>query len=173
MSTFLIAHIPRRRSYEAAHSKLLHILAHIDAYKSVGAVKQVFGELLRKMRLSDTGRTEEHECSYRFVGILKSDTITLYGLHNLVNRLVLPDNVVLEFRAQLSQTHTLGLGYALHGHTGHHRHDLGYFLFINHLAYIVERGFPFTLSLVEFLLQTMLLVAERSRRFKILILCSL
>ena len=27
--------------------------------KSVGAVKQVFGELLRKMRLSDTGRTEE------------------------------------------------------------------------------------------------------------------
>ncbi len=168
LSALLISHVSRRRSHKAAHREFFHIFTHVDSYKSVGRVKQIFRELLCQMGFSDTGRPQEHESAYRLVGVLKSHPVTLNRFHNLLNGIILPDYSRFELRSHFTQPHALGLSYTLHRHTGHHGNNLSHLILVDGLGIFIQRSFPLAFRFLKLKLETMLFIAERCCALEVL-----
>ncbi len=61
LAPLVISNISRRRSHEAADGMFLLILAHVDSGHHVFVVKEVFGQCLGQLGLSDSGCAEEDE----------------------------------------------------------------------------------------------------------------
>jgi hypothetical protein len=62
-------HVPRRRTHEASHGVLLHVLAHVVADE---LVPEVDGELLCQLGLPDTCRAGEQKASGRALGLAEA-----------------------------------------------------------------------------------------------------
>ena len=61
LATLIISHIARRRTYETADGVTLLIFAHVNTGHHVLIIEQELGKSLRKLSLTDTGRSHEQE----------------------------------------------------------------------------------------------------------------
>ena len=168
LPTLFITDISRRRTHKAAYGEFLHKLTHIHANQRIGRIKHIFGKFLCQMCLTYTRRAQEHECTYRFVRVLKPYAVTLYRLYDFIYSLILPDNVVFEFRGHFAEPAPFGLGYTLHRHTGHHRDNLGNLILINGHTVLFKHFLPLLIGFGQCRLQFLLLIAERSSLLEIL-----
>ena len=72
LAAFLVTNISRRRSDQTRYGMFLHIFTHINTYDILFIVKQILGKALRKLRLSDAGRTKEEKWADWLCRILDS-----------------------------------------------------------------------------------------------------
>src|SRR5204862_5315973 len=96
LTAFVKADIARRRADEPADVVALHELAHVDLDERVLAAEHELGEGLRELGLSHSGGPEEDERADGTLGILQPGTRTTHGLGNDLDRLLLPDDPVVE-----------------------------------------------------------------------------
>ena len=72
LPALFVADIARRCADKPGHCVLFHVFAHVDTHDVVLGIEQRLGKRLCKLRLSDTGRTQEEERSDRAARILNS-----------------------------------------------------------------------------------------------------
>ncbi len=83
------------------------------------------------MGFAYAGRTEEHECANRLVGVFEPDAVSLDSLYDFLYGGVLSDYAAFEAWGHLFEPFPLCFGDSLHRHPGHHCNDLGNFLLVN------------------------------------------
>ena len=160
LAALLVAHISRRRSDEAAHGELLHVLAHVDAYHGGLAVEEVFGQNLGQVGLADAGGAEEEEAADGAVGVLEAGAVAADGFGNLGDGLVLTHHAALQLFLHTQQAVALALGDAFHGHAGHHGHYGSHVLVGDgHLALALV-SVPLALHVGQLALEVAFLVAQ-------------
>ena len=54
LASFIVTHIARRRTYEAARRMLLAVFAHIHANQGIGTAKHPFGQGAHQVSLTHT-----------------------------------------------------------------------------------------------------------------------
>ena len=130
LTGFLIAHIARRRTDHTGHRVFFHVLAHVQTDKRVGAVKQLFCQLLDQLGLAHAGGPHKDEaCGTAAAG--KVGAAALDGLRHQMHGFVLTDDLLLQSIFQPCQLDVLGLpnfhrrdarpqlddlGHIVHGH---------------------------------------------------------
>ena len=72
LTAFIVSHIARRRSHEAAYRMTLLIFAHIDACHHVLIIEEELRKGFGKLCLTDTGSSHEKERADRPLLILKA-----------------------------------------------------------------------------------------------------
>ena len=170
LTTLLITDVSRRGTNQTRHIEPFRIFAHVDTYQVVGAAKHILGQFLGQVSLTHTCRTEKHEDADGVVGLFQTHTVALDGFHHLVDGGILGDDRVFQLRAHHTQTGTLGLGHALHGHAGHHRHDVGHFFLCHRLTCAALAVAPVVVHLLKLLLKHQLAVAVTGCQLVILVL---
>ena len=110
---------------------LLHVLGHIDADDGILGAEELHGKLLGEIGLAHARGTEEHERADGLTRIFQSDARALYGPHQLIDGIVLPDDGLLQMAAEVAQTQILALPYPLDGDARHHRDDIGDVLLVD------------------------------------------
>ena len=68
LTALIVSDISGRRSDKTGDGVFLHIFGHIDTNHVVFVIKQTIGKSLCKLRLADTGGTQEQEATDRLVG---------------------------------------------------------------------------------------------------------
>ena len=96
-TTLVKTHVAGGRANQAAHSVLLHVLAHVKA-NQVNA--HDIGELLGRFRLADAGRTAEQERADRLVALAQARPCHFDGRGQHIERFVLPEHHVLQVPLQ-------------------------------------------------------------------------
>ena len=160
LAAFLVAHVARRRTDQAAHGELLHVLAHVYADQGVLGVEEVAGQFLGQLGLAHAGGAQEDEGADGAVGVLEAGAVALDGLHHLAHGLVLADHLAGHLLLHAAQLAALLLGDAGHGDAAHHGHHLGHVLLVHLHAVAAAFLFPGLLGLLEVLLQLALAVAQ-------------
>ena len=107
------------------------------------------------------------------VGILQAYTVTLDGLHHLVDGRILGDDSVLQFLGHPLQTDTLLLSHSLCRHTCHHRDDLSHLFCVDHLSLLTFALRPALVELLQLCLEHRLTVSVASSQFEVLVSHSL
>ena len=92
LAALFIAHISRRRTYQARHCELLHILTHVDTDKCVRRIEQILGKLLGQVSLAYACRTKEHKCTYGFGGVFQTYAVAVNSFDNTLDGLILSDD---------------------------------------------------------------------------------
>ena len=103
LATLIVAHVSRRGTDQTRHGVLLHVLAHVDAHKGTLVIKQAFGQSLRKLRLSHSGRPEEEEAADGSVRIREARTTPAHSGRHRVNGIVLPHHTLVQLVFQMTQ----------------------------------------------------------------------
>ena len=124
LTTLLIADVARCRTDQSRYGVLLHVLGHIDTNHGVLVIEEVLCEGLRQLRLTYTGRTHEEEGTDRSCRILDAGLRTLDGLDDLLHRLVLADQALVDLVPEMQHLRTLGLVQLRYRDTGPAADDL-------------------------------------------------
>ena len=104
------------------------------------------------------------------IGVFQTHPVALDGFHHLLYGGILGYHGLLQLVAHRAKTGTLGLGHALNGHAGHHRHHVGH-LFLGHgLTLLVGAVAPGFVELAQLLLQLALLVTVAGSQLVVLVL---
>ena len=130
LTGFLVAHIARRRADHTGHRVFFHVLAHVQTDERVGAVEQLFCQLLDQLGLAHAGGAHKDEaCGTAAAG--KVGAAALDGLCHQMHGFVLTDDLLLQSSFQPCQLDELGLpnfhrrdarpqlddlGHIVHGH---------------------------------------------------------
>ena len=61
LTSLVVSHIARRRTDQPAYGMTFLIFAHVDSSHHVLVIEKEFGQCLRQLGLSHTGRTHEQE----------------------------------------------------------------------------------------------------------------
>ena len=69
LTALIVSDISGRRSDKTGDGVFLHVFGHIDTNHVVLVVKQAVCKSLCKLRLADTGGTQEQEAADRLVGV--------------------------------------------------------------------------------------------------------
>ena len=170
LSTFLIAHIARRRADQSRRVETLRIFAHVDTNQGILTAKHELSQFLGEISLTNTRRTEEHKYTDGVVGILQTHTVPLDRLHHFVDGLILGNHGVLQFLSHTLQTDTLLFSHPLCRHTRHHRHDLSHLFGIYDLTFLVFALAPALVHRLQFSLQLRLSVTIACSQFEVLVL---
>ena len=109
LTTLLIADVARCRTDQSRYGVLLHVLGHIDTNHGVLVIEEILCEGLGELRLTDTGRTHEEERTDRSCRILDAGLRTLDGLDDLLHRLVLANQALVDLVPEMQHLRTLGL----------------------------------------------------------------
>ena len=120
LSALFVTYISRRSTDKARDSEFFHVFAHVYAYERIGTAEHEFRKLLCQKCLAHTGRTKEHECADRLVGVLQSDTAALDGLCQFLYCIVLRDDLACQLLLHPLQACPLILLHTLHGNTRNH-----------------------------------------------------
>ena len=103
LAAFLVAHIARRRSDQAADGVLLHVFAHVDAHHRLLAVKQLGGQGFGKLGLAHTGGAQEQEGGNRPIRIGQPRPGALDGIGHRCDRLLLTNHPRMQFVFEMEQ----------------------------------------------------------------------
>ena len=147
LSALLVTHVARRGTYKPRDIETLSKFAHVDADERIFAAKHVLGEFLGEPGFTYTRRPKEHKHTNRVVGVFQTHAVALDRLNHLVDGFVLANNSRFELGGHVAEPDALGLGHALHRHSGHHRHHFGHFGLGDGFAMFRIALFPFTLQL--------------------------
>ncbi len=102
-AAFLEAHVSRRRSDEATDAVLFHVFAHVDTDHGIFATEEGKAKHLRKFRLAHAGGTQEQEAPHGALGVADACAGATNCLDHGVHRLVLTDDTLLDFVAQVQK----------------------------------------------------------------------
>ena len=114
LTTFIVAHIAWRCTNQTRHTVLLLILTHVDTRHHRLVVKQVVGQCLGELRLTDTRRTEEDKRGNRSLGVLQAGTRTAYSIADSCDRLLLTNDTLMQFLLQVKQFFAFTLHHTCH-----------------------------------------------------------
>ena len=92
LTALVVADVSGRRTDEARHRVLLHVLAHVDTNHGLLVVEQILGERPGEFGLADTGRPQEHERTDRTVGVGQAGAAAADGVGHRVHRVLLTDH---------------------------------------------------------------------------------
>ena len=149
LTALVVAHITRRRSDQAGHGELLHVLRHVESHHGALIVKERRRKALCKLSLADTGGTEEEEGADGLRGILDARLTSLNGLRNLLHGLILTHDPLMQGVVQVESLILLRLGELGHRNIGPAGDDLCNLVLRDCLMY--ERKFlPLHLGLLLF-----------------------
>ena len=168
LATFLVAYVSRRRSDESADRKLFHVLGHVDADQGLFGIKEVLGQFLGKLGLSDPRRAQEDEGSDRLAGVLQACAVPLDGTDHLAHGIGLSDDLVAHVVLHAGQFAAFLLGDALYGDTRHHRNHFLHVVLGHRDAVGLGVLFPLLLGCSEFFGQLALGVPETGGLFVLL-----
>ena len=169
LAALLEADVAGRRAHEAAHVVALHELAHVDLDERVLAAEHELGERLRELRLADAGGAQEDERADRSLGILQAGARAADGPRDGVDRLLLPDDTLVERVLHLEQALGLLLRDARHGDAGPERDDLGDVLLGDVRRHRGHLGLPVAAQLVDLGARRGLGVAQLLRALVVLV----
>ena len=96
LAAFLITHIAGRRTDQAGHGELLHILGHVDANHVGLVIEEGLGQSLGQLRLTHAGGAKEQEGTDGTVGVLDTGAAALDGLGDSLNSLILAHHTLVE-----------------------------------------------------------------------------
>mmetsp|Transcript_29892 Transcript_29892/g.66116 ORF Transcript_29892/g.66116 Transcript_29892/m.66116 type:complete len:342 (-) Transcript_29892:1431-2456(-) len=114
LTSLVIPHVAGRRTNQAAHAVLLHVLTHVNTHQGLLSVEQVGGQSLGQLSLTHTSWPQEHEAGNGPVGVTEACPAALDGVRHHLHRLVLPNDPLVQLVREVQQLVTL---------TGH---QLGY-----------------------------------------------
>ena len=95
LAALVVAHVSRRRSDQALHGELLHVLGHVDAHHGLLGIEQVLGQRLGQLGLAHAGGAEEQERADGTVRVGKSRAVAADGTGHRSHGLVLADDAAL------------------------------------------------------------------------------
>ena len=131
LAALVVAHVSRRRSDQALHGELLHVLGHVDAYHGLLGIEQVLGQRLGQLGLAHAGGAEEQERANGTVRVGKSRTVAADGTGHDTHGLVLADDAALQNLFQIDELFHLALHHLGHGDARPGSHDRRDLLFGN------------------------------------------
>ena len=131
LAALVVAHVSRRRSDQALHGELLHVLGHVDAYHGLLGIEQVLGQRLGQLGLAHAGGAEEQERANGTVRVGKSRTVAADGTGHDTHGLVLADDAALQNLFQIDELFHLALHHLGHGDARPGGHNGGDLLFGN------------------------------------------
>ena len=159
LAAIVEAHVARRRTHQARHRVLLHVLGHVEGQKRVLGVEQELGQRLGKLGLAHARRAQEDERTGGALRILQARAGAADGLGKRGDGLVLADDALVQNAFHAQQLFGLGLGEVAHGHTSGHGHHVGDVLDRDVLHGLGGVLLPLLLGLFALLLQGLFLVA--------------
>ena len=109
LTALLVSDISGRRADQTADAEFFHILGHINADQVALVVKQRFSQRFCKLRLTDTGRTEEQERADRPVRILNARTRTQNCFTDLFHGFILTDHTLMQRIIEMQQLFAVAL----------------------------------------------------------------
>ena len=125
LTALIVSDISGRRSDKTGDGVFLHIFGHIDTNHVVFVIKQTIGKSLCKLRLADTGGTQEQEATDRLVGVGYACTGAEDSLCDFLNRFVLTDNALMDNIVEVEQLLALALHELCHRNTRPFGDDAG------------------------------------------------
>ncbi|GBC78646.1 hypothetical protein HRbin08_02142 [bacterium HR08] len=127
----LVADVSGRRTDQASHRVLLHVLGHINPDQRALVVEEALGERAGQLRLPHARGTEEDEASDRTIRVFQSRARAADGLGDRAHRLLLTDDATMELLLQAQQLLDLPLQQAAHGDARPTAHDLSDVLLVH------------------------------------------
>ena len=169
LAALVEAHVARRRTHQAAHRVLLHVLGHVEGQKRVLGVEQELGQRLGKLGLAHARRAQEDERTSGALRILQARAGAADGLGKRRDGLVLADDALVQNAFHAQQLFGLGLGEVAHGHASGHGHHVGDILNRDVLHGLRRVLLPLLLGLFALLLQGLFLVAQLGGALELLL----
>ena len=170
LSALLIAYVSRRCTNESRGVETLRVLTHIDTDQCISTAEHKLCQFLGEIGLTHTRRTEEHKHTDGMVGVFQSDTVTLDGLHHLVDGGILGNDGILQRDSHTLQTDTLLFSHPLGRHTRHHRNDFCHLFSIYHLTLFALAGTPTFVQEFQLRLEHRLTVTVAGSQLEVLVL---
>ena len=161
LAALVVAHVSRRRSDQALHGELLHVLGHVDAHHGLLGIEQVLGQRLGQLGLAHAGGAEEQERANGTVRVGKSRTVAADGTGHHTHSLVLADDAALQHFLQVDELFHLALHHLGHRDARPGGHNGGDLLFGN---LFLQDGAVLLLHLHGFLGHVQLLLQLRNAR---------
>ena len=118
LAALLIADVSGRRPDQAGHRELLHVFAHVNPDHVLLVVEEGRGEGLRQLGLADAGGPEEEEGTDRAVRVRDTGTGADDRFGDLLDRLVLADDPLVEDFIQVEELLPLPFHQPLHRDAG-------------------------------------------------------
>ena len=97
---------------------LLLVLRHIQSNQCILITEEELCQSLRKLGLTNTGRTSKNERAARTVRILQPGTGTADRAGQRLNSVLLPDHTLVQLVLHLEQTRGLFFGNLVHRNAG-------------------------------------------------------
>src|SRR4051794_8401190 len=139
------------RADEPAHVVPLHELAHVDLDERVLAPEHELRQRFRELRLPDPRGSEEDERADRPLRVLEPGTGATDGLRDDLDRLLLPDDAVVEGVLHVKEALRFLGRDPRDGDPGPHRDDLGDLLFVDRRLVAGNLGLPLAAKLLDVL----------------------
>ena len=135
LSTFVVAHVSGRRSYQTRYAMLLLVFAHVDTGHHGLVVEEELGQCLCQLGLAHAGGTQEEERADGSFGVLQAGTATAHGVGHGRDGFVLADDTLVELFLQMEQFLLLALQHLADGYARPARYDVGYVFSVYFLFY--------------------------------------
>ena len=103
LAALLVADVTRRSADQPADVVLLHVLAHVDLHEGLFVAEHEFGERLGQQRLADARGTGEEKHARGPLRDLQSAAAAADGLGDLLDRLVLADDPLVQLVFHLQE----------------------------------------------------------------------
>ena len=149
---------------------LLHVLGHVERDQRRVVTEEELGERLGELGLADAGGAEEDERTRRPLRVLETGTGAADRLRHRGDGALLADDALVEVLLHLEQTLGLLLGELVHRDTGPQRQHLGDGFLVDLVEQVDAVGLDLELLGGLLLEQRLLLVAEATGLFELLLL---
>ena len=103
LAAFVVAHVARRGTNQAAHGMAFLVLAHVDADQGVVVVEQKFGQCFGQFGFSYARCTQKNKRTDRPFGVLHTGTASAHGIGHHPNRFLLTGHPLAQFSFQKEQ----------------------------------------------------------------------
>ena len=169
LATLVVADVAGRSTEETRGGVLLRELGHIELDQRILITEEEFGQGLRELCLTDTGRSGEDEGATGTLRVLQAASSTTNRLGQSLNRCILPDDALVQLVFHLEQLRGLGLGELEDRDTGRHSQNFGDIV-LSHLSDRVARPIaPAGFLLLALFGQLLLFIAKRGGLLEVLI----
>ena len=142
LTALFVPDVARRRTDEAAHRVLLHVLAHVELDQGVLVVEEELGQRLGQLGLAHAGRAQEDERAARALGVLEAGPGAADGPRQGLEGLFLADDPLVQLVLHAQQLGRLLLGQPVDRDAGPVGQHLGDDLLVDHVEEVHAFGPP-------------------------------
>ena len=131
LTTLVVADVSRRRTNEATHRVLLHVLAHIDANHRTLVIEQELGQRSGELGLADTRGAEEQEATDGTMRVGQAGPTSPDRVGDHGDCVVLTNHPLVQYILEANELVDLARHESRHRHAGPLRDHFGDIFFVD------------------------------------------